>query len=61
MNDNKNPVYSGTNEKKKAKNKPVYSGTNDKKKAKEKNQSTLAQEPISVVTSQLKDEYSEIC
>lgn len=58
MNDKKNPVYSGTIDKKKAKKKSLL---RHERQIKAKKKSTQAQEPISVVTNQLKDKYSEIC
>lgn len=59
MNDKKNPVYSGTIDKKKQKKNSLLRHERQIKAKKKK--STQAQEPISVVTNQLKDKYSEIC
>lgn len=58
MNDKKNPVYSGTIDKKKQKKNSLL---RHERQIKAKKKSTQAQEPISVVTNQLKDKYSEIC
>lgn len=59
MNDKKNQSTQARSTKKKAKKK--NSLLRHERQIKAKKKSTQAQEPISVVTNQLKDKYSEIC